>query len=169
VDRQRRLPSPLIADVAAVLCDYHTHAQIDNIFKRSGAPGAPPAGNKLLTSHMPTRSRARHSPSGSDSDPEIANLYALPLAEFTPARNALAARLRQAGQADEAEAVRALKKHGRAPTARRRGRPRGPSCVRVRGGFELAEAALRDAPGVGLTIDAGRVTPAPRTRACHGG
>jgi hypothetical protein len=41
---------------------------------------------------------------------EIARLYALPLAEFTPARNALAARLRKAGQADEAEAVKALKK-----------------------------------------------------------
>ena len=34
----------------------------------------------------------------------------MPLSEFTPARNVLAARLRKSGQADEAEAVKALKK-----------------------------------------------------------
>ena len=59
---------------------------------------------------MPTRSRAHQSSGASTLDPEIARLYAVPLAEFTPARNALAARLRKAGQADEAEAVKALRK-----------------------------------------------------------
>ena len=59
---------------------------------------------------MPTRSQARQSSGVSTVDPEIARLYTLPLAEFTPARNALAARLRKAGQADEAEAVKTLKK-----------------------------------------------------------
>jgi hypothetical protein len=37
-------------------------------------------------------------------------LYALPLAEFTPSRNTRAAELRQAGQADEARVVGAFKK-----------------------------------------------------------
>ncbi len=37
-------------------------------------------------------------------------LYALPLAEFTPARDALAARLRSAGDAQEAARVKALRK-----------------------------------------------------------
>src|SRR5438105_4202382 len=37
-------------------------------------------------------------------------LFALPLAEFTGARNALAARLKQSGRADEAHRVKALGK-----------------------------------------------------------
>ena len=41
---------------------------------------------------------------------EIDELFALPLDEFTAARNALAKRLKQAGQGDEAEHVRALPK-----------------------------------------------------------
>ena len=41
---------------------------------------------------------------------EIDALFKLPLGEFTPARNALAARLKKAGQQDEADAVKALPK-----------------------------------------------------------
>src|SRR5947209_17186668 len=47
------------------------------------------------------------------SDERIARLYSLPLAEFTPERNALAAELRAAGDAQSAAAVKALRK----PTA----------------------------------------------------
>jgi len=46
-------------------------------------------------------------------EPEIDRLYALPLEEFTPARDALAARLRTAGDAAEAARIKALRK----PTA----------------------------------------------------
>jgi hypothetical protein len=45
-----------------------------------------------------------------DLDKELDELYSLPLAEFTQARNDLASRLRQAGQADAAAQVKALKK-----------------------------------------------------------
>ena len=48
-----------------------------------------------------------------DLEHELDSLYALPLAEFTKARNDLAARLKRAHQAEAALAVRALKK----PTA----------------------------------------------------
>ena len=43
-------------------------------------------------------------------DAELNRLYGLPLEEFTPARNELATRLRQAGQGEAAERVRALRK-----------------------------------------------------------
>jgi len=46
-------------------------------------------------------------------DAEIASLYSLPLAEFTPARNALSARLRREGDREAAERVKGLAK----PTA----------------------------------------------------
>ena len=46
----------------------------------------------------------------SDLDAEIDPLFQLPLAEFTDARNALAARLRKEGRAVEAESVKALVK-----------------------------------------------------------
>jgi hypothetical protein len=59
---------------------------------------------------MPTRSRPPQSPGSPTVDREIAGFYALPLPDFTPARNAFAARLRKAGKADEAERVKALKK-----------------------------------------------------------
>jgi hypothetical protein len=59
---------------------------------------------------MPSRSRPPQSPSSSAVVREIAGFYALPLADFTRARDQLAARLRKAGQADEAEAVKALKR-----------------------------------------------------------
>jgi len=51
--------------------------------------------------------RSRPSP---EIDPEVSLLYGLPLEEFTPARNALAARLRKAGDADKADEVTRLKK-----------------------------------------------------------
>jgi chromosome segregation ATPase len=51
--------------------------------------------------------RSRSSP---EIDPEVALLYGLPLEEFTPARDALAARLRKAGDADQAEEVKRLRK-----------------------------------------------------------
>jgi len=41
---------------------------------------------------------------------EIDALFKLPLGEFTPARNALAARLKKAGEQAEADAVKALPK-----------------------------------------------------------
>jgi hypothetical protein len=44
----------------------------------------------------------------SEHEPEISRLYGLPLDQFTAARKELAARLKKAGQADEAEAVKAL-------------------------------------------------------------
>src|SRR5207253_2868263 len=46
-------------------------------------------------------------------DAEIASLYSLPLAEFTPARNALSARLRRDGDREASERVKGLAK----PTA----------------------------------------------------
>lgn len=45
-----------------------------------------------------------------DLDRELDKLYGLPLAEFTAARNALAGRLKKAGQTAEAERVRGLAK-----------------------------------------------------------
>jgi len=47
------------------------------------------------------------------ADEIIDRLYGLPLAEFTPARNAAASELRKAGKREEAEQVKALRK----PTA----------------------------------------------------
>ena len=44
------------------------------------------------------------------ADNDIDNLFKLPLAEFTAARNALATSLKEAGRADEAAAVKALSK-----------------------------------------------------------
>jgi ElaB/YqjD/DUF883 family membrane-anchored ribosome-binding protein len=45
-----------------------------------------------------------------DLEQELDGLYALPLEEFTKARNDLAARLRQAHQNEAADLVRSLKK-----------------------------------------------------------
>lgn len=50
------------------------------------------------------------SDSATGIDSEIDALYQLPLAEFTAARNALAARLKKSGRADDAERVKALAK-----------------------------------------------------------
>jgi hypothetical protein len=59
---------------------------------------------------VPTRSRAQQSPDSSTVEPEVAGLYALPLDEFTSARNAFAARLHKAGDTQNAEEVKRLKK-----------------------------------------------------------
>jgi hypothetical protein len=56
---------------------------------------------------MPRRSASPAPPGGGD---EIGALYQGPLAEFIDARNRLAARLRQAGDADESARVKALPK-----------------------------------------------------------
>jgi hypothetical protein len=45
-----------------------------------------------------------------DTDADIDALFQLPLAEFTAARNALAGRLKKAGQAEESERVKAMHK-----------------------------------------------------------
>jgi hypothetical protein len=45
-----------------------------------------------------------------DSATEIEALFQLPLAEFTPARNALSTRLKKSGHAEQAEAVKGLQK-----------------------------------------------------------
>jgi len=57
-----------------------------------------------------TRRAVGQSRSSPEIDPEVSLLYGLPLDEFTPARNALAARLRKAGDADKADEVTRLKK-----------------------------------------------------------
>lgn len=43
-----RLSSPLIADIAAIIGNFHSHNQINNIFTRAGAPGVPPEGTKTV-------------------------------------------------------------------------------------------------------------------------
>lgn len=45
-----------------------------------------------------------------DVEPEIDNLFKLPLTDFTAARNALATRLKKEGRADEAERVKGIQK-----------------------------------------------------------
>ncbi len=45
------LPNPLLADIASIIGDFHTHAQIDIMFARLGAPGEPPGGNKVVKVH----------------------------------------------------------------------------------------------------------------------
>jgi hypothetical protein len=42
------LPNSLIADIALIISDWYTHTQIDIMFARLGAPGDPPAVNKML-------------------------------------------------------------------------------------------------------------------------
>jgi hypothetical protein len=42
-----RIPAPVIAEIARAFDAEYTHAQIDNLFMRAGAPGEPPAGSKL--------------------------------------------------------------------------------------------------------------------------
>jgi hypothetical protein len=43
-----RLSNALIADIASIIAGYHTHAEIDILLTRLGAPGNPPPGNKIL-------------------------------------------------------------------------------------------------------------------------
>lgn len=44
---ERRLPTPLIAEAANVLSRRYSHSELNNRFRRAGAPGEPPQGNKL--------------------------------------------------------------------------------------------------------------------------
>jgi hypothetical protein len=43
----RQLPDSVIAEVAAALSEHYTHSRLDNLFRRHGAPGEAPPGNKL--------------------------------------------------------------------------------------------------------------------------
>ncbi len=43
-----RVPNALIADLAGILADHHTHAELNMIFTRAGAPGDPPPGTKVV-------------------------------------------------------------------------------------------------------------------------
>jgi hypothetical protein len=76
-----------------------------------------------------------------DLEQELDELYALPLDEFTKARNDLAARLRRAHQSEAADAVKALKKPSAATWSANQLARREPNLVR-----ELLDAAeaLRD-------------------------
>jgi hypothetical protein len=38
----------LIADIASIIGGWHTHAEIDIMFQRLGAPGEPPEGSKVI-------------------------------------------------------------------------------------------------------------------------
>src|SRR5687768_2431422 len=56
------------------------------------------------------RVKGAKAPEATPIDAEIDALFQLPLPEFTAARNALAARLKKAGQSDEADRIKALPK-----------------------------------------------------------
>ena len=43
-----KLSNALIADIAAIIGEFYTHAQINSSFVRSGAPGEPPEGSKIV-------------------------------------------------------------------------------------------------------------------------
>jgi len=45
------LPNALLADIASIIGGRHTHAEIDIMFARLGAPGEPPMGNKVVKVH----------------------------------------------------------------------------------------------------------------------
>jgi len=47
-----RFSNALIGDTAAIIADFHTHAQINNLFRRAGVPGEPPQGNKLAKTEV---------------------------------------------------------------------------------------------------------------------
>jgi DNA repair exonuclease SbcCD ATPase subunit len=57
-----------------------------------------------------TASKGKGAGGGEDPSHDIDGLFKLPLAEFTAARNAVAARLKKAGRTPDAEAVKALPK-----------------------------------------------------------
>ena len=42
------LPNALIADIASIIGEWHSHTEIDIMFTRLGAPGDPPVGNKII-------------------------------------------------------------------------------------------------------------------------
>lgn len=58
-----RIPSPVIGEVAAAFDQAYTHAVLDTLFMRVGAPGDPPGGSKLV--------KVREWLQRIDADPEI--------------------------------------------------------------------------------------------------
>lgn len=48
VQSTARIPSPVIAEIARAFDSEYSHAQLDNLFMRAGAPGEPPGGSKLV-------------------------------------------------------------------------------------------------------------------------
>lgn len=86
-----------------------------------------------------------------DVDERAAQLYALPLDEFTPARNALAAALRAEGDRDGAAAVKSLRKPSRAAWAVNRLVRSEPELVEalLGAGGELRQAHRQAASGKG--------------------
>jgi Abortive infection C-terminus len=46
--RAPRIPAPVIAEISRAFDAEYTHAQINNLFTRVGAPGEPPDGSKLV-------------------------------------------------------------------------------------------------------------------------
>ena len=46
--RLPRIPAPVIAEISRAFDAEYTHAQINNLFTRVGAPGEPPEGSKLV-------------------------------------------------------------------------------------------------------------------------
>jgi hypothetical protein len=99
-------------------------------------------------------------------------LYALPLEEFTPARDALAKELKAAGRKDEAAEVKSLRKPSLAAWALNRTARDHPDAIAA---LRAAGADLRtaqhavlsgDTPGPsGMSGDAGRLRDAARRRA----
>ncbi len=106
---------------------------------------------------------------------ELDDLYALPAEEFTAARNELAKRLRAAGQTDEADEVKALRRPS-APAAvvnrLARERPKQVAALmnagealreaHAQGGDALRKAAERERRAVDALVDEARgLEPAP--------
>jgi hypothetical protein len=93
-----------------------------------------------------------------DFERELEELYALPADEFTAARNELAKRLRAAGQKDEADAAKALRKPGVSAAlvnrlARERPKPVG---VLLEAGEALREAHGRGGDALRKAVEAER-------------
>jgi len=44
---QQEIPNPVIAVIAEVLANHYAHSRLNTLFMESGAPGDPPAGNKV--------------------------------------------------------------------------------------------------------------------------
>src|SRR3954470_13813021 len=86
-----------------------------------------------------------------DLEQELDGLYALPLEEFTKARNDLAARLKKAHQTEAADLVRALKK----PSAVAGGADRPPPAGPDPGARPPSRLAREEPPQVVARRDAG--------------
>ena len=90
------------------------------------------------------------------------DLYGLPLAEFTPARDALAKELKSAGRKDEAAEVKSLRKPSVAAWALNMVAREHPDAIER---LRSAGAALREAQNEALSGDAGRLRDAGRALA----